>query len=48
MWTQGKGNLLSFFYTDYPKHETYAGEGPQKQSSTLSVLGLEGAFSVKY
>ena len=42
-----KGNPSSF-YTDYPKHETFAGKEPQKQSTTLSVLDLEGAFSVKY
>ena len=35
-------------YTDYPKNETFAGKEPQKQNTTLSVLDVEGAFSVKY
>ena len=35
-------------YTDYPKHETFAWKEPQKRSTKLSVLNLEGAFSVKY
>ena len=46
MWTHGKGNTS--LYTDYPKHETSDGKEPQKQSTTLSVLDVEGAFSVKY
>ena len=44
---QAKGKPLSFCI-DYPKHETSAGKEPQKQSSILSVIGLGGAFSVKY
>ena len=47
MWRHEKGNPSSF-YTDYPKQGTFAGEEPQIQSTTFSVLDLEGAFGVKY
>lgn len=37
-----------FFLWNAPYYETTARKEPQKQNSTLNILNLEGALSMKY